>query len=202
MSNLVIVFAHRVTIIVGLRDIRDCVVKIAVESSSTCLGKQRRKLLVFTATIHVDATLHLMCLMKLSNVGQFQSFDFKLHFCWFHDITILLKVLIQLREFIIYPLQAFFDSRVQWILFILRFVLFAHRDIRKRPFRKWVGWRCCRVSFVEFGFAVTGHVLTVCVINFCQHFGLLLMLNLTHWQHITLDCRILQKMINSILVSC
>ena len=47
---------------------------------------------------------------------------------------------------------------------------------------------------------MTGHVLTVRVVDFREHFGLLLLPNLTDWKHITFDGGVLQKMINSILV--
>lgn len=77
----------------------------------------------------------------------------------------------------------------------------ADGNIGERSFRKRVGVRRCRISFVKFVFAVTGHVLTVRVVDFRQHFGLLLLFNLTHWQHITFDRRVLQKMINSVLVT-
>ena len=78
MSNLVIVFAHRVAIVVRLRDVWDCVIKIPVEPSSTCLGKQRGKLLVLTAAIHVVVThhtLHFLGFVKLSYVRQFRQFQ-------------------------------------------------------------------------------------------------------------------------------
>lgn len=206
MSNLVILFAHRVAIVVGLRDVRNCVVKISVEPSSTCLSKQRWKLLVFTATIHVNIaynTLHFLGLLELSYVGEFQRFNFQLNFCWLHNIAILLQVLIELGKFVVDALETFFYPRIKRIpVIILFFLIVAHRNIRQRPFRKWVGGRCSCISLVKFVFAVTGHVLTVRVIDFRKHFSLLLLLNLADWEYITFNRRILQKMINPILVIC
>ena len=110
--------------------------------------------------------------------------------------------MIQLRKFVVNTLEAFFNPRVKRIaIFVLRWSqVVAHRDARQRPLRKWVGGRRRCISFIKFVFAVTGHVLTVRVVDFREHFGLLLLPNLTDWKHITFDGGVLQKMINSILV--
>ena len=45
------------------------------------------------------------------------------------------------------------------------------------------------------------HVLTVRVVDFGEHFGLLLLLYLADREHVASDGRVLQKMIDSVLVS-
>ena len=112
VSNLVVLFAHRIAIVVGLRDVRNGVIQIAVESSSTCLGKECGELFVFAATIHIiitDNAIHFLSFVKLGDVGQFQSFNFQLNFCRLHDIAILLKILVKLGKFVINSLEASFN---------------------------------------------------------------------------------------------